>query len=84
MSFIFYVCPGLIACESQIPLLEYLLHSSILSMNIPLLTTPLTCRPVPLSFGIAKIEFFHYTQHTLQTFFYFFCIFIITYWFSIK
>ena len=40
MSFLFYVCPGLIACESQIPLLEYLLHSSILSMNISLLTTP--------------------------------------------
>ena len=72
MSFILCVCPGLIACESQIPILEYLLHSFILSMNISLLTTSLTCRPVSLSFGIAKIEFFHYTHPMKHTFLNFF------------
>ena len=41
--------------------LEYLLHSFILSMNFPLLTTPLSYHPVSLSFGIAKIVFFVFT-----------------------
>ena len=41
-------------------------------MNIPLLTTPLSCRPVSLSFGIAKIEFFYYIQPMQRIFLNFF------------
>ena len=79
MSFIFFVCPGLIACESQIPLLEYLLHSSILSMNIPLLTTPsLMPSRIVVVWG-CKNSFFllrtHYATYFFKIFFEFlYCI----------
>jgi hypothetical protein len=53
-------------------------------MNIPLLTTPLSVRPVSLSFGIAKIEFFSHIRTMQLTFFKFFCIFFITNYVSMK
>ena len=44
--------------------------------TFPCWQPPRSCRPVSLSFGIAKIDFFHYMQHTQQTFFLFFLHFL--------
>ena len=82
MSFLFYVCPGLIACESQIPLLEYLLHSSILSMNISLLTTPSLVPSRIVVVWDCKNRFFCIHSNTLANFFllflHFLCNILIT------
>ena len=77
MSFFYVVCPGLIACESQIPILEYLLHSFILSMNIPLLTTHSHHALSPLPFGDCKNRIFPTHTAYAAHFFLFFCIFYV-------
>ena len=77
MSLFYIVCPDFIACESQIPLLEYLLHSFILSMNIPLLTTPSFRSPHVVVVWECKNSFFCIPRNTLAHFFLFFLHFFV-------